>query len=389
MKTIRGKLFSPISLLSLVAGLILGGSSVAFLATNRTASTAAPTAAPTAVLAVPPATSIAAPTAVRVDVLRLRPYTDTSPWNTPIDSNPIYDRYSDQMVATLGLKARGQIGADSGNYSYTVYFVDEATPRWDIPCTRYKCTIASEGESRRTEMLTDVPIPPEAKPSSGTDMQMIVIDTTTFAEYNLWGLERTASGWSMRNGSIYNIRRDGTPVNYGSRGAGVPYFAGLVRRWEVEQGHIDHAIAFSYPYPADKRCVFPASKTDGNSSLPYAIPEGARLQLDPSLTDADFDAMGLNSTGKIIARALQKYGMILVNYAGHPKISVENLADNPFATGQWSDPPYEMTNKTIANIPYTSFRVLALPDAYWNPELQGPTHGKCHAYPTTAATPAQ
>jgi hypothetical protein len=386
MKRTRGKRFSPIVLLSVMVGLVLGGSIVALLAINRTASTAAPTAAPTAV---PTTAAVAAPTAVPVDVLRMRPYTDTSPWNTPIAPDSKYDLHSDEMVATIGLKGGGQLGADSGDYSYTVYFADASTPRWDIPCTRYKCTIASEGESRRTEMLTGVPIPPEAKPSSGTDMQMIVIDKTTFAEYNLWGLERTASGWSMRNGSIYDIRRDGTPVGFGSRGAGVPYFAGLVRKWEIDQGHIDHAIAFAYPYPADKRCVFPASKTDGNSSLPYAIPEGARLRLDPSLTDADFDAMGLNSTGKIIARALQKYGMILVNFAGHPKISVENLADNPYSTTQWADPPYEMTNKTIATIPFTSFHVLALPDAYWNPALQGPTHGKCYAYPTSAATPTQ
>jgi hypothetical protein len=319
-----------------------------------------------------------------VDVTRTRPYSDTSPWNTPIISAPKYDPHSDEMVATLGLDADGRISADTGRYSYTVYYVDETTPRWDIPCTRYKCTIFSQGEVRKTNMLTGVPLPPDARPSSGTDMQMIVINKQTYDEYNLWGVQRTADGWTTRNGSIYNVRLDAIPTNFGSRGAGVPYLAGLVRQWEIEQGHIDHAISFSYPYPAENHCVFPASKTDGNSSLPYAIPEGARLQLDPSLTEADFDRMGLNRTGKIIARALQQYGMILVNFGGHPKINVENLADNPFATVQWSDPQYDMTNKTIADIPYMSFRVLALPDAYWNPAPDASTHGKCYDYPTGA-----
>ena len=336
----------------------------------------APTQAPAATVA-----PTAAPTSTPVDVTRMRPYSETSVWNTPIGPNPVYDRHSDAMVATIGLKAQGRITADASEYSYTVYFVDSSTPRWDVPCTRYKCTIVTPEETRKTEVLPDVPIPPEARPSSGTDGQMIVIDTSTYTEYNLWGVERTPTGWTARNGSIYNILWDAMPTRYGSRGAGLPYYAGLVRPWEILQGQIDHAIAFAYPYPAEGRCVFPASKTDGNSSLPYAIPEGARLQLDPTLTEADFDRMGLSRTGKIIAQALQQYGMILINYAGRPKINVENLEDNPFATVKWSDPELNLPTDVIANIPYTSFRVLALPEAYWTQASDSPMHGQCYAYP--------
>ena len=216
---------------------------------------------------------------------------------------------------------------------------------------------------------------------------MIVIDQTNYAEYNLWGVQRTATGWTVRNASSYNIQWDGMPAEYGSRGAGVPGYAGLIRPWEILQGHIDHVIAFSYPSPAEGRCVFPASKTDGNSALPYAIPEGARLQLDSSLTETDFDDMGLDRTGKIIARALQKYGMILVNTGGRTKIYVEDLVDNPYATIQWSDPRLVLTTTTIAGIAYTKFHVIALPDGYWNPTGGGPMHGKCHAYPDGALAP--
>lgn len=387
MDTPKRKSFPWKWILILVLGMLIGGSIVGAMASQRSAAEVAPTSAPAPTEIAP--TSAPAPTeAPAVDVTRLRPYADTSAWNTPIADSPKYDPNSEEMIATIGMTADGQLGSDSGRYSYTVYFVDATTPRWDIPCTRYKCTIYANGDVHKTDMLTGVPLPPDARPSSGTDMQMIVIDKSTYDEYNLWGVERTADGWTMRNGSIYNIRLDATPTNFGSRGAGVPYLAGLVRQWEIDQGHIDHAIAFSYPYPAEDRCVFPASKTDGNSSLPNAIPEGARIQLDPSLTDADFDRMQLNATGKIIARALQRYGMILINYAGRPKVNVENVADNPYTTVQWADPPYELTNKTLADIPYTSFRVLALPDAYWNNADGAPMHGKCYDYPANAQ-PAQ
>ena len=319
------------------------------------------------------------PTATRVNILQMRPYSGGSIWNTPIGPAPRYDPYSTEMIATIG---RG-ITSDPNQYSFPVYFVDNATPRWDIPCTRYRCTIVTPEGASRTPVLTDVPIPPDAKPSTGTDAQIIIIDKVTGAEYDLWQVVRTDTGWTVSNGSVYNIYWDGMPKRYGSRGAGLPYYAGLVRPWEILRGRIEHALTLGYPIPADKEkgCVFPATKTDGDSTLPYAIPEGARLQLDPSLTEADFDAWGLNRTGKIIARALQEYGMFLVDNSGRPKIEVEDLANNPYATMQWEDPALNLTSTTIASIPYTAYRVLALPQAYWNPALGGPTHGDCYAYP--------
>ena len=315
------------------------------------------------------------------DITRMRPYLDTSFWNTPIGDTPSYDPHSAEMVATIGLDSEGRIYSTPDEYSYTVYFVDQTTPRWDIPCVSYKCTIVTPEETIRTDMLPDVPLPPGAKPAGGSDAAMLVIDKSTLKEYNLRGVQRTKDGWRVKNGSVYNILWDGTPAQYGSRGSGIPFYAGLVRPWEIRQGRIDHVITFSYTFPARDRCVFPATKTDGDSVMTYAIPEGAQLQLDPSLTEQDFDDMGLERAGKIIARALQKYGMVLVNAAGRTKIYVENLADNPFATEQWSDPDLNLTAKSIANIPYTAFRVIALPEAYWDPHPDSPTHGNCFAYP--------
>jgi hypothetical protein len=321
----------------------------------------------------------AAPARNVVDPLA-RPYSDDSPWNTPIDANPRYDIHSDEMIATIR-KNEGAITSDSSQYSFPVYFADQATPRWNVPCLKYKCTIVWAGGVEKTDILKDVPIPADARESTGTDGQIIIIDKQNGAEYNLWQAQRTAEGWTASNASIYNVFWNAVPEDYGSRGAGAPYFAGLVRPWEIEQGRIEHVIAFGYPTPARDRCVYPASKTDGKSGLPYAIPEGARLQLDLRLTEADFDRMGLDRTGKIIARALQKYGMFLIDVSGQPKIYVENLNDNPFKTQDWTDPELNLTSTTIANIPVDSFHVLALPKAYWdkNAAASATMHGECLA----------
>ncbi len=321
------------------------------------------------------------PTATPAGISPIRPYSAASIWNTPIGPAPEYDAHSTDMIATIG----AGITSDPSQYSFPVYFVDSTTPRWDVPCTEHRCTIVTPTGTSSTGILTGVPIPPEAQPSTGSDAQMIIIDEVTGSEYDLWQVVRTTTGWTVSNGSVYNIYWDGMPRRYGSRGAGVPYYAGLIRPWEILQGRIEHALAFGYPTPADRGCVFPASKTDGNSTLAYALPEGARLQLDPALTEADFGKWGLGPTGKIIARALQTYGMFLIDYAGRPKIYAENLADNPYATAQWSDPALNLTDRSIANIPYTAFRVVALPEAYWTQTPDSPMRGDCYVYPNPSS----
>jgi hypothetical protein len=308
-------------------------------------------------------------------------YSRNSIWNTPIGPFAIYDPHSQEMVANLIHANDGEIITPS-NYNYPVYFADANTPRWTIPCTIYKCTVASsDSDVVRTDLLENVPIPDGAQPAPDTDGRMIIIDKDTNTEYDLWRVSRNATGWEAGNGSIYNITWDGTPVLHSSRGSGIPSYAGLVRPWEILQGRIEHALAFGYTEPAADKCVFPASKTDGDSSLPYSIPEGARLQLDPTLTDADFDKMGLNRTGKIIARALQEYGMISVDHSGSFKIYIEDLENNPFTTQRWTDPQLNLTTDTLSKIPYTSFRVLELPPGYWENDPNTAYHGKCITFP--------
>lgn len=310
----------------------------------------------------------------------MRPYADSSAWNTPIGANPDIDSNSRAFVASIASAGEaGVITSDPTQYSYPVYEADADTPRYDLPCTWYKCMITHPGQDpERVDTLEDVPIPLRAQPSAGSDGSMIIIDAETGTEYDLWKVERDGDSWSVGNGSIYNIGWDGMPEIYGSRGAGLPYLAGLVRHAEIAAGRIDHAIAFAYPSVAAAGCVWPASKTDGTSTSPYALPEGARLQLDPSLTDDDFLAMGLNSAGLTIARALQQYGMILVDGSGRPKIIVEDLSANPYTTASWTNPPTLLSESTISAIPVEAFRLLALPDGYLSGQDGGARHGECY-----------
>lgn len=357
--------------------LILGAGCTPSVKTESSPPTIEPSITPTSITDQPPPSLTPEPLVIPIE--KTIPYNKNSVWNTPIGSSPQYDVHSEEMIANLALAHHGAI-ITPDTYNYPVYFADADTPRWDVPCIQYLCSVATDDSGFRTDLLIGVPIPLHARPSSDSDGRMIIIDKVTSAEYDLWRAHQSESGWTTGSGSVYSILEYGTPEINSSRGSGIPSYAGLLRPWEILEGRIEHVLAFGYTEPADSKCVFPASKTDGHSTLPYAIPEGARLQLDPALTDEDFEKMGLSETGKIIAHALQEFGMILVDDSGSFKIYLEDLTINPYTSRRWSDPDLNLTKETISGIPYTSFRVLELPPEYWEPSENTNYHGKCFNY---------
>jgi hypothetical protein len=76
----------------------------------------------------------------------------------------------------------------------------------------------------------------------------------------------------------------------------------------------------------------------------------------------------------------------LIDVSGRPKIYAENLVANPYVTRDWSDTDLGLTDMSIANIPYTFYNVLELPEGYWNPNVASPRHGDCLAYSSDVAT---
>jgi uncharacterized protein YjdB len=296
-----------------------------------------------------------------------RPYTPNSPWNTPIPLDAPVDPRSAEMVATIESSNNGKLRSDPSRYTYPVHFVDASTPRTTLVCTGYVSVNNEDGTrtSMQDKKLTNVPIPPDAVPSEGSDGQLILVDIETGDEFDIWRF-MPPNGCENATKYVAGVYRDAGEKSYISRGAGVPYLAGLIRPWEIDQGRIEHALAFAYSLSRATRCVWPASKTDGKNHLGNVIPQGARIRLDPTL---DVDTInGLDETGRIIARALQEYGMFLIDNSGANKIYAE---DN--LTANWG---IQLVVTTVSAIPVDRLQVLRLPDAYWADDYV-PNHGKC------------
>src|SRR5207248_5766252 len=135
--------------------------------------------------------------------------------------------------------------------------------------------------------------------------QLIVVDPASGDEWGFWRIARTdLGGWSAVNGYHYDIRWSGVPpVGFVSRGAGITYLAGLIRPCEIAQQRIDHALAFAYNWPSPE-FVYPATKSDGRGQRGVDLPEGARLQLDPTLSADQIRSWGCVNSCLTIAEAL-------------------------------------------------------------------------------------
>ncbi len=107
--------------------------------------------------------------------------------------------------------------------------------------------------------------------------------------------------------------------------------AGTITIDELRAGVIPHALALNIPWALPNVYSWPAQRTDGTSTDPDAIPEGARFRLDP---DLDIDKLGLPPMARMMAKAMQRYGMIVRDQTGH---AVSFFAEN---SAQFGTDPY-------------------------------------------------
>jgi len=274
-----------------------------------------------------------------------RPYAATGPWNIPIGRPPRVHPRSSHFVASL----QGVLTSDPTQYTYPVYEVSRTTTARAVSLSGHFSRVTGPHTMRNQKGgIVRVPIPDALVPAEGSDGQVILLNPLTGDEWGFWRLERRGAAWRATNGYHYNARWSGVPPSgFVSRGAGIPYLAGLVRPCEIARGRIDHALAFAYDYPSPQ-FVYPATKSDGKGNPERSLPEGARLQLDPSVTRAQLVALGVTGPALTIAQALQRYGMYVTDASGREKVMMEYEE-----TAHWNG---RITAATVNRIPLERFR---------------------------------
>ena len=277
------------------------------------------------------------------------PFAPNSPLRTPLAQNVRIHRYSQEMIADLyghcrqprlgackfprlaGAPGEGESFSDFGAPIYLATTADK--PRI-VECTRFLCGVEGT-RNEDTRVLFGVPIPAGARPDPSADAHMVVYDPVKMLSWEMFGAKYSlgTGHWKTQGGIRWNlaglgfdaIGEPGTAV-----GAGVPLFGTLLRPEEIHRalhdgtGVVPHVLSGGYDSPRTKCFIGPLAKTtDGDDGRRWAIPEGAILQLDPTI---DVDHLGLTPAARVIARTLQRYGMVIRDDAGAFTIDVENVS---------------------------------------------------------------
>jgi hypothetical protein len=232
-------------------------------------------------------------------------------------------------------------------YGEPVFNATSSTPKATVDCTENWGPCDLENRTMR--------IPEEARPTTGSDGRMIIVDLTTRTVCDFWQARKTGTGrWSTSWGTCAPLDGTGSGPSGGATGAGVNALTGVVRTFEMRNLHIPHALSVATNNSCSGGFRAPAVKTDGASGRSDCIPEGARLQLDPSI---DVEAIPGITPGEVaVAKALQRYGAI----------NRDNTAANlcvQFETPFGESDPYPAAGFThdyfdMPHIPWDRLRVL-------------------------------
>lgn len=268
-------------------------------------------------------------------------FSDTSFWNQPLPDRAEIDPRNGHFLALLKTEPSGGFGINLHKWTIPVYEVESTTPR--VHVAKHTLT-AEERRTWQTDRETfghgpgfddGVPIPKAAMPDPEEDAHFAVVDWKAMRAWDTWGFRvRPDGSFESNTGMTYPLDgegafrtsdfdvKDGESIHFHgpSRAAGVPAIAGLILYDEVLAGEIRHKLACAIRFPARQEFVFPAAWTDG--PVVGGIPEGAVIQLDPHLDLARFDLL---PGERVVARAMQRYGMVLVDYAGGSTLYGEGL----------------------------------------------------------------
>jgi hypothetical protein len=219
-------------------------------------------------------------------------------WNTRIDDRDVASN-SATLISAIGL-TRG-LHMDFGSYAgygIPINVVGNTTPA---------VKVAFDYDDESDHVL--YPIPASPKIEGGSDGHILMLDKDLCRLYELFAARKVSGAWHAGSGAMWDLRSNALrPDGWTSAdAAGLPILPGLVRYDELTAGTIAHALRFTTNRTRTSY-IYPARHEAGESSSSSLPPMGLRVRLK-----ASFDTSGFSPQARVIAVALQRYGMILAD----------------------------------------------------------------------------
>lgn len=293
-------------------------------------------------------------------------FADDAPWNLEI--KPEEQRAPFGVAPLAAVRAAGKsVILNTRTWTTMVVHADTKTPRYDVQNAGWT--------------FHDVPVPPELfsaidylKSKGDTDRSLCIYDVPRKKFYAFWKADRLPggeAGLDMKAGGVFSENGSGWWDNslgpWAGHAAGASCCGGLVSAEELAAGEINHALSAGWPkfFVRSKdlpgASVYPARTTDGQGrNLETSLPMGTRLQLDPSLTVEQMKAMGLKAGDIVIARAMQKYGVYIVDSSETFAIYFVSDQGKPVYKDVTSPWPIEIMNYFHATEPLKPYAMAPL-----------------------------
>jgi hypothetical protein len=295
-------------------------------------------------------------------------FSPTSVWNEPLAADAELDPSSPEIVEAFATEIAHEQQLANGPWinttsdSVPIYTVGPEQPAVPVTLTVTEPALAAS--------WSEVPLPSTAQPAAGTDKILVVWQPSTDRMWEFWRLVHRASGWSAAwGGAIQRASIDpgvygdeawpGSMPWWGASASSLAIAGGLITFQDLEHGRIEHTLAISIPNPRGGVHALPAQRTDGQSERRLALPEGARLRLDPAL---DLSALHLPPLALMLAEAAQRYGIIVRDRSSNVAFfgqDPSSLPVNPYLgpTGYFGG---LYPNQVLASFPWSHLQLLKM-----------------------------
>jgi hypothetical protein len=315
------------------------------------------------------------PTPVSGPVVPVQPstpfrfFSPSSFWNTQVPADAPLDPSSAAVVGALDEEIAAEERSADGPWINTTRY---SVPVYTVPAGQPTVPVQLHGRLNvaLSSAWSAVPLPSSAEPAVGTDADLFVWQPSTNRLWEFWRLVHGSEGWSASwGGAMQNVSSDqgvygpeawpGAQTWWGVSASSLSLVGGLISLEDLKLGQINHALAMAIPDVRGGVHASPAQRSDGKSSDPLSLPEGAHLRLNPNL---DLAALHLPRLTLMIAEAAQRYGIFITD--GSPIAEFYAQDPSPTGTEPYKGPSGYFEGKypsqLLASFPWSQLELLKM-----------------------------
>jgi hypothetical protein len=298
-------------------------------------------------------------------------FSPTSFWNVPIPAGATLDPSSAAIVGAFVTEVAAEEAASRGPW---INIKGYSVPIYTVPASQATVSVKVANHPRAYSLQAAwdaVPLPPTAQPAPGGDAELVVWQPSTNRLWEFWKLVHGSSGWEATwGGAMQDVSTDpgvyttaawpGAKTFWGASASSLSIAGGLITLEDLERGQINHALAMAVPNVRGAVYASPAQRTDGSSTNPFSLPEGAHLRLDPNL---DLATLHLPRLTLMMAEAAQRYGIYVRDGA---KDVTSFFSQDPVtgATNPYAGPTGYLEgrypNQILASFPWSHLQLLKM-----------------------------